>query len=161
MMTEEVHRYRVSTNFTLIKVLLVIGILSTSVSFWRSHNITFSSETVLPLIILVILIVVFGLIHLKTQTRVEYNDVLQCLYIVNLTSHNEERIPIENIKKIHAVKNPGNLIAYYKIDYISVYGENQKLVLWTIPYDDSIETIVRDAKHRNPELIENLYQTTF
>jgi hypothetical protein len=96
-----------------------------------------------------------GLLYfVSTRKRIDYDDIKQTLYVVDTKRDTEIEIPVENIDKILF-----SSVGFYRgnhsymIIYRDFYNQKQKVRLFTIQFDDSIDTIIADTKLKNPNLI--------
>lgn len=89
----------------------------------------------------------------NTRKRIDYDDIKLVLYVVDTERQTEIEIPVEKIDKIlySAIGGRGN--KSYVIIYRDIYNQKQKVRLFPIPFDNSIETIITDAKLKNPDLV--------
>jgi anionic cell wall polymer biosynthesis LytR-Cps2A-Psr (LCP) family protein len=89
----------------------------------------------------------------STRKRVDYDDIKQVLYIVDTKKQTEIEVPVEKVDKIlySAIGGRGN--NSYVIVYRDIYNQRQKVRLFSIPFDNSVDTIITDAKLKNPDLV--------
>ncbi|SHG05062.1 hypothetical protein [Flavisolibacter ginsengisoli] len=153
MTTDNSNRYRVSTKFTLTKVFVFIGLFSIVFSTIREiGNDTFSQKSITGLSLGTIVLTGL-LVFVYTRKRIDYDDIKQILYVVDTKRQTEIEIPVEKIDKIlySAIGGRGN--KSYVIVYRDFHNQRQKVRLFPIPFDNSIDTIITDTKLQNPNLV--------
>jgi hypothetical protein len=93
------------------------------------------------------------LVFVYTRKRIDYDDIKQILYVVDTKRQTEIEIPVEKIDKIlySAIGGRGN--KSYVIVYRDFHNHRQKVRLFPIPFDNSIDTIITDTKLQNPNLV--------
>jgi hypothetical protein len=154
LVTEDnLNRYRVSTKFTILKLGILVGLFSivfNLVSEFR--NDTFTSKSIAGLTLGGIgLTVIFYFV--STRKRIDYDDIKQTLYIVDTKAQTEIEVPVEKIDKIYLSAFGGRGNSSYVIVYRDFHNQQQKVRLFTIPFDKSINTIKIDTKFKNPNVM--------
>ena len=153
MTAENPNRYRISTNFTLAKVFVCVGLFSIVFNLIREiRNDTLSQKSVTGLVLGTVGLT--GLLFfVSTRKRIDYDDIKQALYVVDTKRQTEIEIPIEKIDKIlySSIGGLGN--RSYVIIYRDFHNQSQKVRLFPIPFDNSIDTIITDTKLKNPDLV--------
>lgn len=91
--------------------------------------------------------------YVITRKRIDYDNVKEILYLVDLKKHAEIEIPVEKIEKILFSLVGAKPFGSYVIIYRDFQNQKQKLRLFPIPFDNSIDTIITDAKAKNPNLV--------
>ncbi len=96
-----------------------------------------------------------GLLYfVSTRKRIDYDDIKQTLYVVDKKSQAEIEIPVEKIDKIlFSSVGFGRGNFSYIIIYKDFHNQKQKVRLFPIYFDNSIDTIKMDAKLKNPNLV--------
>ena len=153
MTADNQNRYRVSTKFTLLKVGLLIGLLSIIINLVREiQRDTFNQKAVIGLTLGTIALA--GIFYyILTIKRIDYDDIKQTLYIVDTKAQTEIEVPVENIDKIYLSAFGGRGNYSYVIVYRDFHNQQQKIRLFTIPFDNSIKTIKTDTELKNPNVI--------
>ncbi len=153
MTIENPNRFRVSTKFTSIKVFVVVGLFSIVFNLIRElRNDNINQKSVIGLSLgIIALTAIFYFV--STRKRIDYDDIKQALYVVDKKNQSEIEIPVERIDKILYSSFVGGGNKSYLIVYTDVDGERKKLTLFPIPFDNSMETIIMDAKLKNPDLV--------
>jgi hypothetical protein len=151
--TDNSNRFRISTKFTLVKIFVFIGLFSVVFNLVREIcNDTINQKSITGLTLgAVALTAVFYFV--STRKRVDYDDIKQVLYIVDTKKQTEIEVPVEKVDKIlySAIGGRGN--NSYVIVYRDIYNQRQKVRLFSIPFDNSVDTIITDAKLKNPDLV--------
>jgi hypothetical protein len=151
--TDNSNRFRISTKFTLVKIFVFIGLFSVVFNLVREiRNDTINQKSITGLTLgAVALTAVFYFV--STRKRVDYDDIKQVLYIVDTKKQTEIEVPVEKVDKIlySAIGGRGN--NSYVIVYRDIYNQRQKVRLFSIPFDNSVDTIITDAKLKNPDLV--------
>jgi hypothetical protein len=89
-----------------------------------------------------------------TRKRIDYDDIKEILYLVDLKRQTETEIPVEHIDKIlYSTIGTAQPFGSYVIIYRDYQNQKQKFRLFPIPFDNSIDIIKTDAKAKNPNLI--------
>jgi hypothetical protein len=86
----------------------------------------------------------------STRKRIDYDDVKQALYIVNSKTQTEIEIPVERIDEIYRSAFGIRFNASYVIIYRDAGNQQQKIRLFPIPFDNSINTITADTRLKSP-----------
>ena len=152
MTADNQNRHRVSTKFTLLKVGLLIGLLSILINVVREfRSDTFNQKAIIGLTLGAIAL--GGIFYyISTRRRIDYDEFKQTLYIVDTKAQTEIEVPVENIDKIY-LSAFGRRGSYsYVIVYRDFDNQQQKVRLFTIPFDNSIKTIKTDAELKNPNV---------
>lgn len=99
-MTENPNRYRVSTDFTIVKVFVCIGLFSVIFNLIRDLcNNALTSDSIIRLTFFTLVFGgIFYLFH--TRKQIDYDDIKQALYVVDKTNMTELEIPVDQIDKI-------------------------------------------------------------
>ncbi len=148
------NRHRISTKFTVIKIVLLFGLFSIAYNLIKDiRNDTCTQNSIAGLTLGTI--AVTGLLYfVSTRKRIDYDDIKQTLYVVDTKRHTEIEIPVEKIDKIlFSSIGIGKGYYSYVIIYKDFHNQKQKVRLYTIPFDNSIDTIKMDAKLKNPNLV--------
>jgi len=147
------NRYRISTNFTVLKIGIVILLFSVVFFFIKEvRNETFNYNSIAGLAIAgLTLTAIFY--YISTRKRIDYDDIKQKLYIVDEKKQTEIEVPVENIDKIYISAFGRGGDTSYVIVYRDYNNQKNKVRLYPIFNDNSIKTIKADAKHKNPNLI--------
>lgn len=153
MITDNTNRYRVSTKFIFAKIFVFIGFFSVVFNLIKDiHSDTFTQTSITKLTLATIgLIGVFYFVI--TRKRIDYDDIKQILYVVDLKKQTEIEIPVEHIDKILYSAIGARPFGSYVIIYRDFQNQKQKLRLFPILFDNSIDTIKTDAKVKNPNLV--------
>ena len=153
MTLDNPNRYRVSTKFTIFKIGILVGLFSIGFNLVKDfRNDTFTSESLTGLTLGGIALT--GIIYfISTRKRIDYDDIKQTLYIVDTKKQTETQIPVDKIDKILYSAIGGRGQNSYIIVYHDFHNQKQKLRLFTIPFDNSVDTIISDAKFKNPALL--------
>jgi len=141
------NRHRISTNFRVVKLLLVVGNLI--INF---NNGAFTSKSIIGLT-LGTLVLTGIFYYVNTRKRIDYDDIKQILYIVDIKKKTETEIPVEKIDKILYSAIGGRGQKSYIIAYRDFHNQKKEVRLFPILFDNSIETIIIDTKLKNPALI--------
>jgi hypothetical protein len=134
-------------------VFVFIGLFSIVFSTIREiGNDTFSQKSITGLSLGTIALTGL-LVFVYTRKRIDYDDIKQILYVVDTKRQTEIEIPVEKIDKIlySAIGGRGN--KSYVIVYRDFHNQRQKVRLFPIPFDNSIDTIITDTKLQNPNLV--------
>jgi hypothetical protein len=154
MQTDNPNRYSVSSKFTLIKIFVLVGFLSIAfnlVSEFRNDTLDQKSITGLVLGTVAMAGVFY---FVSTRKRIDYDDIKQAVYIVDTKQNTEIEIPVEKIDKIlYSGIGFGNGTYSYLIVYKDSLNRQQKVRLFSNSSDHSIQTIIADAKLKNPNLV--------
>lgn len=153
MTTGNINRYRVSTKFTLAKIIILAALLLIGYNLIvLFRNNTFTSMPVAGL--------TFGLLilagiyyYITTRKQIDYDDINQILYIVDTKRKTETAITVEKIDEILYSVVGVQWQSSYIIVYRDYHNQRQKARLFPIPFDSSIDTIIADAKLKNPDLV--------
>ncbi len=151
--TDNQNRYSVSTKFTILKTAIITGLFSIVFNLVRDfRNDTFTSKSIAGLTLGGIALTGI-LYYISTRKRIDYDDIKQALYIVDTKAQTEIEVPVENIDKIYlsALGRRGN--ASYVIVYRDFHNQQQKVRLFPILFDNSINTIKTDTMLKNPNVI--------
>lgn len=153
MTTDNVNRYRISANFIFVKIFVFIGFFSVVFNLIRDmYNETFTQTSIAGLTLTTIALI--GIFYFViTSKRIDYDDIKQILYVVDLKKHIEIEIPVEHIDKILYSVVGSRPFGSYVIIYRDLQNQEQKLRLFPILFDNSINTIKTDAKAKNPNLV--------
>ena len=153
MTSENSNRYRISTKFTIVKIAVFIGLFSIIFNLQRDfRHDTFTYESVTGLTLSTLALA--GIFYfIMTRKRIEYDDINQILYVVDTKSQLESEIPVEKIDKILYSAIGGRGQNSYIIVYRDFHNQKQKIRLFTIPFDNSIDTIISDTQLKNRTLI--------
>ena len=153
MTTENPNRYRVSTNFTMVKIFVLVGLFSIVFNIIRDiRNDGFNQKSITGLTLGAVALTSL-LYFVTTRKRIDYDDIKQALYVVDTKRLVETEIPVEKIDKILYSSIGGSGNKSYVIIYRDFHNQSQKVRLFPIPFDNSIDTIITDAKLKNPELV--------
>ena len=96
----------------------------------------------------------FILRYLNSRNRIDYDDIKQVLYVVNEKENTEVEIPVDRIDKIlYSAIGFSQGYRSYIIIYRDLTNQKNKIRLFPIYFDKSIETIKIDAKLKNPNLV--------
>lgn len=153
MQAESTNRQRISTSFTFQIAFIILFITFTAMAVINSllHKI-FNSETALLLFVTIVLI--FIVRYLKNRNKIEYDDILRVIYIVDTKLDQETVIPVKQIDKILFSSFGFGIPRHsYVIRYRDAQNQSKKFRLFPIPFDNSIDRITTDAKLENPALI--------
>lgn len=147
------NRFRISTNFIFAKIVCALFILLISfqlVNDILTHSIDLSKFAGFSIIIAILSFIFY---FLSTRKRIDYDDVNQILYVVDTRNQTETVIPVEKIDKIlfSAVGVKGN--NSYVIVYRDSHNAQQKIRLFPIMFDNSINGLQTDAQLKNPHLV--------
>ena len=147
------NRYRVSTKFTLLKVGLLIGLLSSIINLVREvRSDTFNQKAIIGLTLGTIALT--GIFYfISTRKRIDYDDIKLTLYIVDTKTQTEIEVPVEKIDKIYLSAFGGRGNSSYVIVYRDFHNQQQKVRLFPILFDNSIKTIKTDTELKNPNVI--------
>lgn len=153
MTTGNINRYRVSTKFTLAKIIILAALLIIGYNLIvLFRNSMFTSMPVAGL--------TFGLLilagiyyYISTRKQIDYDDIKQILYIVDAKRKKEIAITVEKIDEILYSVVGVQWQSSYIIIYRDYHNQRQKARLYPIPFDNSIDTIITDTKLKNPDLV--------
>jgi hypothetical protein len=151
--TDNSNRFRISTKFTLVKVFVFIGLFSIVINLireMRSANFNEKSITGLTLGTIALTAIFY---FVSTRKRIDYDDIKQTLYVVDTKKDTEIEVPVENIDKILYSSFGGRGTGSYVIVYRDFHNQQQRVRLFPIPFDNTIDTIKTDAKLKNPDLV--------
>ena len=151
--TDNANRFRISTKFTWIKIIVFVGLYSivfNLVRDLRSDTINQKSIAILTLVTIALTSILY---FVSTRKRIDYDDIKQTLYVVDTKKQTEVEIPVENIDKILYSAVGGRGTGSYVIIYRDFHNQQQKVRLFPIPFDNSIDTIKTDAQLKNPDLV--------
>ena len=154
MRTESPNRFRISTKFTIVKIFVIVGILSIVFNLIRDiRNETFTEKSIAILILGTIALT--GILYfVSTRKRIDYDDIKQILYVVDVKKRTEIEISVDKIDKIlYSSIGLGSGNYSYIIMYRDFHNQELKVRLFPIPFDNSIDTIIIDTKLRNPDLV--------
>lgn len=153
MIADNSNRYRVSTKFTILKIGLFVGLFSIIFNLIRDfRNDTFTSKSITGLTLGGIALTAIYY-FVSTRKRIDYDDIKQTLYIVDTKKQTETEILVEQIDKVFYSAIGGRGQNSYIIVYYNFHNQKHKLRLFPIPFDNSIDTIITDAKFKNPDLV--------
>ena len=147
------NRYRVSSKFPVIKFIIGVLILSIIISIIKhiSDN-TITSKVILGLTVETALILAL-LYFIRKWKQIDYDDIKQVLYVVDLKKQMEIEVPVERIDKILyseiGIRGKGSYIIVYR----DFHNQTNKVRLFPVLFDNTIDTIITDAKLKNPEVI--------
>lgn len=88
-----------------------------------------------------------------TRKRIDYDDINQIVFVVDEKRQTETNIPVEKIDKVLYSSIGGSGNKSYVIIYRDFHNQRQKVRLFPIPFDNSIDTIITDIKLKNPDLV--------
>ena len=153
MTTDDLNRYRISTNFTFLKVIIVVLFLFlvfNLVSDIRKDAVSPKSVFGRSFILLALA----GIFNfLRTRKRVDYDDVKQMIYLVDTKAQTEIEIPVEKVDKIYVSAFSAQGHSSYIIVYRDIHNQQHNLRLFPILFDDSINTIKAEARYKNPDVV--------
>lgn len=138
----------------MVKIFVFVGLFSIVFNIIRdTRNNSFNQKSIIGLTLGTIALT--GLLYfVTTRKRIDYDDVKQTLYVVDRKSQTETEIPVEKIDKIlYSAVGFGKGNYSYVIVYRDFHNQTQKVRLFPIFFDNSIETIKTDARLKNPNLI--------
>ena len=138
----------------MVKIFVVVGLFAIGFSLFNEiRNESFNQE--LTIAISLGAIALTGLLYfVNTRKRIDYDDIKQVLYIVDTKNQTEIEIPVEKIDKIlYSLIGFGIGNYSYVIIYRDFQNQKQKIRLFPIPFDNSIDTIKADAKLKNSDLV--------
>lgn len=148
------NRYRISTKFTMVKVFVFVGLFSiifNVIRDIRNNTITSNSITGLTLGALGLAGIFY---FIRTRKQIDYDGIKQVLYVVDKQKMTEFEIQVENIDKIlYSAVGFNQSYHSYVIVYRDFQNQQQKVRLFPIPFDNSIDTIITDTKLKNPNLV--------
>ena len=157
MSADKSNRYRISSKFVLLKIGIGIGLLSILISTYQAFQANFVPSDVVISIVLTI-VILFGILYfISTGKRVDYDDVKQVLYIVDEKRDCEIQVPVERIQMIQVSSLSGQGRGAYKIVYLDDSQFTQRIWVFTIPFDRSIDTIITDAELKNPNFEKRIW----
>lgn len=147
------NRYRISTNFLVLKIgilILLFSVVFFLVKEARNETINYISMAGLAIAGLSLAGIFY---YISTRKRIDYDDIKQKLYIVDEKMQTEIEVPVENIDKIFiSAFGPGGDTSYV-IVYRDFINQQNKIRLYPIFLDNSIKTIKEDTKNKNPDVI--------
>ena len=153
MTTNNPNRFRISSNFIVIRIIIGFGIIGLLFDLIPDIVTGTSNPMSIWTRVFGILPLLGILYYFSTRKRIDYDDINQILYIVDIKNQLETSIPVENIDKI-LYSSIGGISGYsYLIIYRDFQNQKQNVRLFPIPYDRTIETIKMDAKLKNPNLV--------
>lgn len=153
MTTEQPNRHRVSTKFIMVKIVVFVGLFSIIINLIRDiRNDTFTQKSVTGLTLGALALA--GIFYfVSTRKRIDYDDIKQTLYIVDPKRQTEIEIPVDKIDKILYSAIGGRGQNSYIIVYRDSHNQKQKVRLFPIPFNNSIDTIITDTKLKNSGLV--------
>ena len=153
MTGDNYNRYRISTNFLVLKIgifILFFSVVFSLVKEARNETINYIYMAGLAIAGLSLAGIFY---YISTRKRIDYDDIKQKLYIVDEKMQTEIEVPVENIDKILiSAFGPGGDTSYV-IVYRDFNNQQNKIRLYPIFHDNSIKTIKSDTKHKNPNVI--------
>ncbi len=137
----------------MVKIFVFVGLFSILYNLIRNiRNDTLTEKSIIGLTLgTIALTVIFYFVI--TRNRIDYDDIKQILYVVDTKKQIEIEIPVENIDEILYSAIGGRGIGSYIIVYKDFHNQKQKVRLFPIPFDNSIETIKTDTRLKNPNLV--------
>ncbi len=147
------NRFRISSNFPIIKFVICILTVSIIINIGTSiSNNAIASETIF-LLGVELLVAVALFYFIRTRKQIDYDDIAQILYLVDKNNLAETQIPVERLDKILysgiGLQSKGSYVIFYR----DSYNQLAKFHLFPILFDNSIATIIADTKFKNPNLI--------
>jgi hypothetical protein len=146
------NRYRVSSKFPVIKFVICVFFLSIVINIVR--NITNNAITLNVILGLTVeTVIILALLYfIQTRKQIDYDDIKQVLYLVDVRKQVEIEVPVERIDKILyseiGIRGKGSYIIVYR----DFHNQTKKIRLFPILFDNSIDTIENDTKLKNPEV---------
>ena len=116
----------------------------------RGHTFTQTSITGLTLAAIGLTAIFY---YVVTRRRIDYDDIKEIIYLVDTKRQIEVKIPVEHIDKILYSAIGARPFGSYVIIYRDFENQKQKIRLFPILFDNSIETIKTDARVKNPNLV--------
>lgn len=152
MTNDNPNRYRISTKFIVVKIFVIVALFAIFFNIVRDlRNDNLNQKSIVGYTVGTAALL--GMFYfVSTRKRIDYDDISQCLYIVDTKNETETEIPIEQIDEIQ-LSAVGRGKSCYIITYRDFHNENQKVWLFTIPFDNSINTIMTDTKYKNPNVV--------
>jgi len=154
MTLDNSNRYRVSTRFTIAKIIVCLALLliiANLINDTLNGSITGKSSLPLAFGILVLGGILY---YVCTRDILEYDDVKKVVYVLNNRRQNEKEIPVEKIEKIlYSAVGFGRGSHSYIIVYTDLDNQKHKTRLFPIPFKNDINTIITDTKLKNPALV--------
>jgi hypothetical protein len=147
------NRYRISTNFKILKIgiaILLFSIVFFLVKEFRNETFNYNSIAGLAIAGLSLTGIFY---YISTRKRIDYDDIKQKLYIVDEKKLTEIEVPVENIDKIYISAFGRGGDTSYVIVYRDYNNQKNKVRLYPIFLDNSIKTIKADTKRKNPNVI--------
>jgi hypothetical protein len=151
--TDNPNQYRVSSNFTFLKIFAIVANFAILVNVINDLiSNTYTQNSLIGIVLGAMLL--FAVFYfLKTRQIIEYDDINLMLYVFNSKNQLQTEIPLANIESIMfsilAIKN----YSYsYIITYRDFHNTKQKVRLFAIPFKNEIDVIIRDTKLCNPNL---------
>lgn len=138
----------------MVKIFVFVGLFSIVFNTVKNtRNNSFNQESIIGLTFGTIALT--GLLYfVSTRKRIDYDDIKQTLYVVDTKNQTEIEIPVEKIDKIlFSSIGFGRGNYSYVIIYKDLQNQKQKVRLFPIFFDNSIDTIKMDAKLKNPNLV--------
>jgi hypothetical protein len=98
-------------------------------------------------------VIILALLYfIQTRKQIDYDDIKQVLYLVDVRKQVEIEVPVERIDKILyseiGIRGKGSYIIVYR----DFHNQTKKIRLFPILFDNSIDTIENDTKLKNPEV---------
>jgi hypothetical protein len=154
VITVNTNRYRISTNFISVKIVVFIGFFSVVFNLIKNIRSDTFDETSITGLALGAIALICIFYYVITRKRIDYDDIKEILYLVDLKRQTETEIPVEHIDKIlYSTIGTAQPFGSYVIIYRDYQNQKQKFRLFPIPFDNSIDIIKTDAKAKNPNLI--------
>lgn len=138
----------------MLKIFVFIGLFSIIFNLIRDvRNDTITSNSIAGLTLGTLGLA--GIFYfIRTRKQIDYDEIKQVLYVVDKQKMTEFEIQVENIDKIlYSAVGFGRGYYSYVIVYRDFHNQNQKVRLFPIPFDNSIDTIITDTKLKNPSLV--------
>ncbi len=154
MTTDNPNRFRVSTKFTIVKIFVFVGLFAIILNLIKEiQNNSLNQKSITGLSLGTLALT--GLLYfVSTRKRIDYDDIKQTLYVVDTKNQTEIEIPVEKIDKIlFSSVGFGRGNYSYIIIYRDFHNQKQKVRLFPILFDNSIDTIKTDTKLKNPNLV--------
>ena len=153
MTTDNTNRHRISANFIFLKIFIFIGLFSVVFNLIRDIRSDIFTQTAITGLTLATIGLIGIFYFVITRKRIDYDDIKEILYVVDLKKKTEIEIPVEHIEKILYSAVGAQPFGSYVIIYRDSQNQKQKLRLFPILFDNSIDTIKTDAKAKNPNLV--------
>lgn len=137
---------------TILKIGLLIGLFAIVFNIVRELKDNSLSLNILPFLFagIVLTVIYFYINNLK---QIEYDDIKQTVYIVDNKAQTEIEVPVNKIDKIYLSAFGGRGNSSYVIVFRDFHNHQQKVRLFPILFDNSIQTIKTDAKLKNPNVV--------